>query len=172
MNTTIIIIVFVVLVLIGAGGLVLPRKIGKSGEDKSGEDKSSKDSQSIQESKKSGKAKDFFEKAVSKATQISEKNQLLLPPKIFLGRSKEINYILSTRTEKTQIISLSGPSGIGKTAVASNICLDLLPNFSDGQYYFDLKGNKAKPLKSLQIMALVGIMETVALPPRRLRPQQ
>ena len=140
MNTTIIIIVLVVLVLIGAG-LVLPRKIGKSGEDKSGKDKSSKDSQSIQESKKSGKAKDFFEKAVSKATQISEKNQLLLPPKNFLGRNKEINYILSTRTEKTQIISLSGPSGIGKTAVASNICLDLLPNFSDGQYYFDLKGN-------------------------------
>ena len=32
MNTTIIIIVLVVLVLIGAG-LVLPRKIGKSGED-------------------------------------------------------------------------------------------------------------------------------------------
>ena len=62
---------------------------------------------------------------------------------------------MSTRTEKTQIISLSGPSGIGKTAVASNICLDLLPNFSDGQYYFDLKGNKAKPLKPEQIMALV-----------------
>ena len=126
MDTTVTIIIFVVLVLIGAG-LVLPRKIGKSGEDKSGEDKSSKDSQSIQESKKSGKAKDFFEKAVSKATQISEKNQLLLPPKFFLGRSKEINYILSTRTEKTQIISLSGPSGIGKTAVASNICLIFYP---------------------------------------------
>lgn len=74
-----------------------------------------------------------------------------LPPALgpFIGRAAEferISELLETgKNESVPVVTVSGPPGIGKTAMAVRAAHKLSTRFPDGQLYVDLRGYSAKP---------------------------
>jgi DNA-binding SARP family transcriptional activator/tetratricopeptide (TPR) repeat protein len=74
-----------------------------------------------------------------------------LPPALgrFVGRSAEISQLselLETDGNRAvPVVTVSGPPGVGKTALAVRMAHKLRSRFPDGQLYVDLHGYSAKP---------------------------
>ncbi|MER5986426.1 tetratricopeptide repeat protein [Streptomyces sp. NPDC001787] len=84
--------------------------------------------------------------------------QLLPAPPHFLGRERELGTLrrLVGRLPEAPVLAvISGPAGVGKTALASSWLRGLAQRFPDGQFYADLRGHSASggPARPAEILA-------------------
>jgi len=80
-------------------------------------------------------------------------HQLPPPAHDFTGRSDDLaELIAALGRRKTNLISLHGMGGIGKTALALKLADDLMAEYPDAQFYLDLRGAGPEPLSVADVM--------------------
>ncbi|XVU22765.1 NB-ARC domain-containing protein [Actinoplanes sp. CA-054009] len=80
--------------------------------------------------------------------------QLPPPPPYFVGRSgllAEVRWLLSE--PRWPVLAISGPGGIGKTALALRAAHDVVASYPDGQLWADLGGTGASPADPAEVLA-------------------
>ncbi len=87
----------------------------------------------------------------------SSLHQLPQPPADFIGREKELRKIFGSIEKKNSvaILGLIGMAGIGKTAMGLVIAHYFVNEYSDAQFFFNMRGTSGAPLTSLQVMKQV-----------------
>jgi len=84
------------------------------------------------------------------------------PPTRLIGRSQEHSYVLDVlRRSETHLLTLTGPSGVGKTRFALQLLQDLAPDFTDGIVYVPLAPIRDVTLVAAVIAQTLGIREQV-----------
>jgi tetratricopeptide (TPR) repeat protein/Cdc6-like AAA superfamily ATPase len=83
-------------------------------------------------------------------------HQLLPPPRDLTGRAAELERLAQAVEQGASAVSLQGPAGIGKTALALQLAERLTPRYPDAQFYLDLKGTSATPLPAAEAMAHIA----------------
>jgi len=87
---------------------------------------------------------------------IANRFQLPTPPADFTGREAELRDLRGAiEKDGIRIAALTGQGGVGKTALAIKLAVELTPNFPDAQIYLDLKGTTEKPLTTAEGLAHV-----------------
>lgn len=99
--------------------------------------------------------------------------QLPLVAAAFTGRDSELREMddpldaLSDDQAGSPVVAITGPAGVGKTALAIRWARRAEGSFPDGQLYLDLRGHATKPaLTSLQ--ALIFLLSSVGVEQRRI----
>jgi predicted ATPase len=83
-----------------------------------------------------------------------------LPPTRLIGRSQEHAYALDLlRRSETHLLTLTGPSGVGKTRLALQLLQDLTPDFTDGVVYVPLAPIRDTTLVAGVIAQTFGLRE-------------
>jgi hypothetical protein len=82
-------------------------------------------------------------------------HQLPAPPIDFVGRTAELEAILSDLKRDTVIIGLRGLGGIGKTTLALVITDRMQAQYPDAQFYINLRGASDQPLSPAEALAHV-----------------
>jgi predicted ATPase/transcriptional regulator with XRE-family HTH domain len=84
------------------------------------------------------------------------------PPTRLIGRSQEQSYALDMlRRSETHLLTLTGPSGVGKTRLALQLLQDIAPDFTDGIVYVPLAAIRDATLVATVIAQTLGIREHV-----------
>ena len=91
-------------------------------------------------------------------------HSLLSPPTDFIGREAELEELIVAVENEGAVIS--GPGGVGKTALALKIAEVLKPNYPDAQIYLDLKGASDQLLSRWEVLSYVihSLQPEVKLP--------
>jgi len=86
-----------------------------------------------------------------------------LPPTRLIGREQERSHALSLlhRTE-TRLLTLMGPSGVGKTRLALQLVQDLAPDLTDGVVYIPLAPIRDAALVPGVVAQALGIREVAS----------
>src|SRR5260370_2733394 len=89
-----------------------------------------------------------------------------LPPTRLIGREQERSraLLLLHRTE-TRLLTLMGPSGVGKTRLALQLVQDLAPDFTDGVVYIPLAPIRDAALVPGVVAQALGIREVASSSP-------
>ena len=83
------------------------------------------------------------------------------PPTRLIGRSQEHSYALDVlRHSETHLLTLTGPSGVGKTRFALQLLQDIAPDFTDGVVYVPLAPIRDATLIADTIAQTLGIRES------------
>lgn len=87
-------------------------------------------------------------------------------PTPFLGREREVRDVVNlVRRQDIQLLTLTGPGGIGKTRLALQIGLQVLETFPDGVFFVELVSLADAALVPPAIAASLGILELGGQPP-------
>ena len=82
---------------------------------------------------------------------------LPLPPTPLIGRERELADLLRlVRDERTRLLTIVGPGGIGKTRLALEAAAELMTTFQDGASFADLSPVRDPELVEPAIMAALG----------------
>lgn len=85
---------------------------------------------------------------------VPQPRQLRPPPPFFVGRSgllAEVTWLL--REPRLPVLAISGPGGMGKTALALRAAHDAAEAYPDGQLWADLRGTTGQPADPAEVLA-------------------
>ena len=85
---------------------------------------------------------------------VPQPRQLRPPPPYFVGRSAllaEVTWLL--REPRLPVLAISGPGGMGKTALALRAAHDAAEAYPDGQLWADLRGTTEQPADPAEVLA-------------------
>ena len=84
---------------------------------------------------------------------------LPLPPTPLLGRKRELADLLRLlRAERSPLVTILGPGGIGKTRLALAAAAEVAPAFADGVSFLDLSAVREPELVEPTIVAELGLL--------------
>jgi tetratricopeptide (TPR) repeat protein len=84
--------------------------------------------------------------------------QLPPAPANFVGRGQvvqEVQWLLSRTGSGPRVVVLTGPGGIGKTALAVHVAHRVRDNYPDGQLFVELGGTRAEAVPTAEVLAQV-----------------
>lgn len=97
--------------------------------------------------------------------QASAPNPLPEPGTSFIGRTRELAEIVAIFTEPgAQLVTLTGPGGVGKTRLALQVARKLLPEYADGVFFVDLAPVSATELVPSRLARALNIRESSGRP--------
>lgn len=76
----------------------------------------------------------------------------------FVGREDQIRQIL-TDLERTDLVTLTGTGGVGKTRLAVQACAEVLPHFADGAWFVDLAPVRDDDQVVPAVASVLGVKE-------------
>jgi predicted ATPase len=84
---------------------------------------------------------------------------LPLPPTPLLGRKRELaDLLLLLRAERSPLVTILGPGGIGKTRLALAVAAEVAPAFADGVSFVDLSAVREPELVEPTIVGELGLL--------------
>jgi predicted ATPase/class 3 adenylate cyclase len=87
-------------------------------------------------------------------------NNLPRQPTLFLGREREVQTVVTLlRRDDVQLVTLTGPAGMGKTRLALQAAIELLDAFPDGVFFVDLASLTDPDLVAASLSAVLGLRQ-------------
>src|SRR5260370_15745135 len=91
---------------------------------------------------------------------------LPLPPTTLLGREQEVAHARSLLRERgVRLLTVTGPSGVGKTRLALEIAHDLSDSFADGLAWIELAAIRDPALVPQAVAQTLGLRQQAGRPP-------
>jgi DNA-binding SARP family transcriptional activator/tetratricopeptide (TPR) repeat protein len=108
------------------------------------------------------------------AVRAPRPRQLPTPLRHFVGRAAELKELTAAirptaeANSPVPIAAVSGPAGVGKTALAVTWAHQAAPDFPDGQLYVDLRGQNPGGSPVEPAVAARGFLWALGVPPRQI----
>ena len=103
--------------------------------------------------------------SASRSVPVSYINSLPHAPTSLIGREQERSFAVAClRSTSTRLLTITGPSGVGKTRLAMQLAEDLSADFSDGVAFVALASIRNAALLPEVLAQALGLREQVDMP--------